>query len=228
MIKITTVLLVLLLLIALESNSQTVAVYGGSPYYFLNNEPYSSNTKVVNKPNYLFGFSVSKYFENISVEIGYSYSSKNFEYDFSSLENNLVSREIRSNINSIPILVSPRLFSNRRNIYSAVTGVIIQKPGKYTEKSFFRDGKVIENDGSRFDFKFGASIRLGAKYTRVLNNNFLFFSSLNTTYKVLNDFESDRPATTPANDKFSISLTVGVEMLFNKDLKYFRWNKVNR
>lgn len=216
---------VLLLFSANESFSQSVSVYAGYPYYFIDNPFPESNIKVSNELNYVFGISGAKYFEKVSIEIGYSLNSKNFSYDLANAGRSLFYREVTSTVHSIPILISPKLFSTRRNIFSLTSGVNILKTGKYSEKSTYKSGKTVENNGSRFDFKFGLGAILGMKYTRVIKNNFLFFTTFTGNYKFLADYNESIPANTPSDDKFSLSLNMGVELLLFNEIKYFTWHR---
>lgn len=60
--------------------SQSIDVYGGVPYYFMQLDKYGEHKDVTNNANFMVGVSVNKYINTFKIELGVAYGTKNYTF----------------------------------------------------------------------------------------------------------------------------------------------------
>jgi len=206
----------------LKSYSQSVSINGGYNYYFLSQKNYSEGLGIKQELNYTVGISVTKYFKKSSMEFGYYFGTKNFEFDFTKLYNDVKISEIKSSYHHFPFFFSPRLFKLKRSYFSLSTGLIFIKNNSFRANNIYEDGSIIINDGSNYKFTVGIFAHLGLKYSYHLNQSFVIFSSSYYNYKFALDFKRGNSFHEPPPDRAQVGINFGVEWIFVKNLDYFR------
>lgn len=214
-------------LISKSSLSQSVEVYGGSPYYFMQLEKYGSGTEVCNAPNYRVGVAVSKYIRTLKIEVGFAYATKNYAFYSHNTLSEYDKTEVELAYYYIPVMLHRRLFTDTKNTVSLGVGLVFLKPFGYHEEIFYKDGtKTNPDDLAPVDYKWGNSARLGISYSRrIAESDFRLFANVYGHYKFAMDYNkagSSLKYSDLTDDRFAMGINIGIEWFFNRDaLMYY-------
>lgn len=222
--------LFLSVLISNSSLSQSIDVYGGAPYYFMQLDKYDDYIDVTNDLNFTVGVSVNKYINTFKIEFGIAYGTKNYTFHHRNL-NSLASEEkVQLSYYLIPIIIHKRLFTDSKNTVSLSLGSVFLKPFGYSKETLFKDGSKEDNRELPVSYKIGNTVRLGMKYSRnLIGPKFMIFSEIYGDYKFNMDY-SERGSSVLlydlTDDRFNLGLNIGVEWIFSKSqLNYYDTNK---
>ncbi len=218
----TILILLFIFLLSKTLISQSVSVYAGYPYYFMQLEEHSYEVK--QKTNYITGFSVNKYAGLSKLEVGFAYATK--DYSYYHYYKNIKTEETHVHLNNyfIPLIFNNRIFTDSINTFSLSFGTVFIKPSGYYTDRIFRDSTTINSENKFVLNKWDYSLRIGFKYSRLLSAKLILFSELYGNYK----FNPDNRGSAIQylyieDDRFDMGINIGLELLFNKKkLDYYR------
>lgn len=221
--------LFLFVLISTSSYAQSIDVYGGAPYYFMQLEKYDEYIDVTNNANYVVGVSVNKYINTFKFEFGFGYGTKNYTFHYRDVASSITEEKMQLSYYMIPIVIHKRLFTDSKNTVSLSLGSVFLKPFDYSKETIFKDGSKRDALDLPVSYEIGNTVRFGMKYGRnLISPKFMIFTEIYGDYKFNMDY-SERGSSALrhdlTDDKFNLGLKVGVEWIFSKNqLNYYNSN----
>lgn len=223
------VLIFFILFVSQKILAQSINIYGGYPYYFLQLKKYGDYTDVRNKINYIAGLSINKYLKSSKFEIGFAYGTKNYLYNYRDVYSDIQSENVQLNYYFIPISFNQRLFTDSINTISLSLGTVFLKPFGYSKDIILKDGTKNNQDNIPVNYKFGTSVKLGLKYSKSISPKILLFSELYASYKFNIDYYESGSSTQYfdlTDDRFNMGVNIGIEFLLTKrELIYYKKKK---
>lgn len=209
--------------------AQSIGIYGGYPYYFLQLEKYGAYTDAGNKSNYTAGLSINKYLKSSKLEIGFAYGTKNYFFNYRDVYSSIQSENIQLNYYFIPVLFNQRLYTDSVNTISLSLGTVFLKPFGYAKETVLKDGTKRNQDNVPVNYKLGNTVRIGFRYSKKISPKILLFSELYANYKFNIDYHESGPSIQYfdlTDDRFNIGVDIGLEFLFTKrELTYYKKKK---
>lgn len=206
-----------LLLISSIGLTQSINLYFGVPFYFLNGQEYSY-TKINNDFNYNIGLNYLKQIRANNLSFGIGYQTKNYtiEYVDQSFDVAKTSYEV-SSVN-IPIVFYKNLIKKERNDFYILAGMKFIFPLDVIQQSWDKAGqfKLEELDA---ETRIGSAIRFGCMYSYDLSAKIGLFVEVSGEYKFINEFHDDHITSNsyvPLDDRFLVNLNLGIEWRFKQ------------
>jgi len=209
--------------------SQSIDVYGGVPYYFMQLDKYGEHKDVTNNANFMVGVSVNKYINTFKIELGVAYGTKNYTFHYRDVASAITEEKMQLSYYIIPIIIHKKLFTDSKNTVSLSLGSAFLKPFGYSKETMFKDGSKQDARDMPVNYKIGNTARFGMKYSRsLIGSKLIVFSGLYGDYKFNMDY-SERGSSLYhhdlTDDRFSLGLNFGIEWIFTKTpLTYYDAN----
>lgn len=222
-------ILLFTLLFSVFAQAQSISIYAGYPYYFMQLKKYGSLTDIRNNENYSGGIIINKYFRSSKIEIGVAYATKNYYIIYHDEYSSLEKENIELNYYIIPILFEKRLLDVSNSTISLSFGTLLIKPFGYSIKSLFKDGTKTDRQNVPVNYKLGSTLRFGFKYSKKITDQFILYSELYANYKFIKDYYESGSSPKYFNltdDRIDAGIIVGMEWLFKKSaLRYYNISK---
>lgn len=224
--KVNIIVLFLLIVFCGRVKSQTISINYGYPYYFMQLKHYSESFKVKNEMNYTAGFSYCIYYKSSKVDLGSSFGTKNYLFDYMNTNSNRRKEIWKLSYIILPVSFSQRVFCNTNNSISLAIGITFIRPLRLSKEITFADGSLVRKDNIPVDYKVGNTGRFGIKYSRRISQRIFLFSEAYNDYKF--NFEyyrngSGSEYTNLTKDRFSAGINLGIEWVFNnRELDYYK------
>lgn len=201
---------------------QSISLYGGYPYYFLQLKEYGDYTDARNKTNYVMGFYLGKAFKSSKVEIGFAYGTKNYYLNYRDIYSSLEREDIQLSYYLIPLIYNHQLFANSKNNFFLSVGTVFLKPFGYSKEALFKDDTKTKEENIPIHYKLGNTARIGLRYSKDISNKFILFLDSYADYKFnLDYYESGSSLRyfNLTNDRFGININLGIEYSLKKETK---------
>jgi hypothetical protein len=221
------VLIVFLFIAGCETvQTQSLSLYYGYPYFFMQLESYGGFIEVKNKVNFTVGISLNKYIKSSKLEIGFAYGTKNYYYKFLDTNSTIIKEEIKLKYFFLPVLYNHRLYTDYKNTISIFSGLVFIKPFGYSKESMLKDGTITSEHNIAVNYKIGNTVRLGMMYHHNLKSNLMMFVAFYANYKFIMDYQESSPKSNYSNltdDRFDIGLSIGFELFYYaREFTYYK------
>lgn len=206
--------------------AQSISLNYGYPYYFMQLKSYSHFADVRNDFNYVTGFSIGNYFNSSRIDVGVSYGTKNYTFNYTNPSFTEISESCEVNYYLFPLTFSQRIYSDSINTVALSLGVVFIKPFKYSTETEYNSGSIVKKENFPVLYEFGSIARFGIKYSRRISKQFFLFSETYGDYKFAMDFTDSGSSLNYADlteDRFSVGINIGLEWIFNiNESPYYR------
>ncbi len=206
---------------AQTSSFSSIEINANTTFYLLDR---GASVEYENAFNH--GFSAIIYREmsdRMKLGLGINYGTKNYYYEVEPTSNNqLLKQECFIMQRNIPILFIYDFAHLEKYRFQLINGLVVNKIIDYDVNRIYKNGTVERYRDVETNQKPGFSYNLGFGFSRQLNEKIILKTNVYMHYKLVMDFDSDRPHfTNLLEDRFSFGLGLGLEYKFNNAL----WNK---